>query len=271
MRQKGLYYDSSFLQAHEEKEILSWLETVHPIWENRFSKSNPPPAGESQRKLLRPVYWLGNWQFACLDYYRPPRGIQFRCVEAEPYPPVLKRLIHKIEKLAHQFFSPKEIPAGWTLNTCLINYYGSHIVNEKKNDVARVGEHKDFEPGPVASLSLGERAVFQFVKSRGRGHRSDVVVQQWLENGSLQLFGGERYKDQLFHRVQRVEKKAGFSFPIKVEDFVVRRINFTFRYVPKAHIQPLKNFPPHLRADLKDYVAELAKHSSFFAAQLKNI
>jgi len=230
-----------------------------------------PPKGEVQRQLLRPVYWLGNWQFACLDYYHPPKGIHFRCVEAEPYPAILKKLVNKMEKLAHQFFSKKEVPSGWTLNTCLINYYGSHLGEGKSQDVARVGEHKDFEPGPVASLSLGERAIFQFVKSRGRGHPSDVVVQQWLENGSLQLFGGERYKDHLFHRVQRVEKKAGYTFPIKVDGFVARRINFTFRYVPKAHIQPLTNFPRKVQEDLLVYIKELARHSSFFAGQLKNI
>ena len=43
------------------------------------------------------MYWLGNWQFACLDYYRPPKGVKDRCVRAEPFPPVLQRQVEKIE------------------------------------------------------------------------------------------------------------------------------------------------------------------------------
>ena len=134
-----------------------------------------------------------------------------------------------------------------------------------------MGEHKDFEPGPVASLSLGERAFFQFVESRGKGLPSRVVQQQWLEHGSLQMFGGERYKSRLFHRVQRVEKKGGFDFPIQVENFKTRRINFTFRYVPEKHILRIQDFPVPLREDLLPYLKKLAEHSAFFAEELQKI
>jgi alkylated DNA repair dioxygenase AlkB len=176
-----------------------------------------------------------------------------------------------MEKTVFQQFRPQEIPKGWKLNTCLVNFYGSVFSDGKWKDVARVGEHKDFEPGPVASLSLGEKAIFQFVESRGRGRHSRVVLQQWLEHGSLQMFGGKRYKDQLFHRVQRVEKKSGICFPVSVENFKTRRINFTFRYVPEEHILPLKQFPKPLQEDLLPYMKELAIHSDFFARELKNI
>jgi hypothetical protein len=118
MRHPGLYYDSKFLMESDEKRVLDYLSELHPIWENRYSKHRPPPQGESQRQLLRPVYWLGNWQFACLDYYRPPKGTAFRCVRAEPYPEVLQRLVNKMEKITFQQFRPKEIPKGWKLNTC---------------------------------------------------------------------------------------------------------------------------------------------------------
>jgi hypothetical protein len=72
----GLYYNRFFISRADREEILSWLGTVHPIWENRYSENNPPPEGETQRQLLRPVYWLGNWQFACLNYYHPPKGVK---------------------------------------------------------------------------------------------------------------------------------------------------------------------------------------------------
>ena len=130
--------------------------------------------------------------------------------------------------------------------------------------MARVGEHKDFEPGPVASISFGEKALFQFVKSSGKNNQSQVVLQQWLNDRSLQLFGGEKFKNQLFHRVQRVEKK-GLEFKyLNTTQFKTRRINFTFRYVPDEHVQPLARFPQIQQQDVSKYVTKLSEHSEFW-------
>lgn len=265
----GLFYDSQFVRGKVYTELMNYLQSLHPIWEMRFSKSNPPPEGQPNRRLLRPVYWLGNWQFACLDYYHPPKGIEFRCVEAEPYPRVMASLVEQIQEIVHQNFKPQDIPRGWHLNTCLVNYYGHSITDlGKKDDTARVGEHKDFEPGPVGSISLGERALFQFVKSHGKGAQSQVMLQQWLEDGSLQIFGSDRFKKNLFHRVQRVEKKGSFLFDMPEHQFQTRRINLTFRYVPDEHIQPFVKFPNPLKEDIREYMSELAKHSDFFKSAL---
>ena len=59
----GLYYDPQFVSGEAREQIRAWLSTIHPLWEKRFSPSNPPPPGKEQRQLLRPVYWLGKWQF----------------------------------------------------------------------------------------------------------------------------------------------------------------------------------------------------------------
>lgn len=268
MSKKGLIYIPQFVKPQDKQAILAYLRGLHPIWEMRFSKHNPPPEGNSNRQLLRPVYWLGNWQFACLDYYHPPKGIHNRCVEAESFPPVLAELVQKIENMVHHEFFEKDIPRGWHLNTCLINYYGSKLEDEKKIDVARVGEHRDFEPGPVASISLGEKALFQFVSSKGKQSQSQVILQQWLEDCSLQVFGGDRFKKQLFHRVQRVEKKMKPIEGLHTSNFETRRINFTFRYVPDEHIVEFGKLPKLQRQDVKPYVKELAQHSSFFAGAL---
>jgi alkylated DNA repair dioxygenase AlkB len=267
---RGLHYDASFISKTDRAEILDWLRGLHPIWENRFSNRRPPPPGQEQRRLLRPVYWLGNWQFACLDYYRPPAGVLNRCVRAEPFPPVLARLVTEIESITRRMFlGPPDLPARWHLNTCLVNYYGSRLEGERRVDCARVGEHKDFEPGPVASLSLGERAMFQFVASRGPGAPSQVRFQQWLDDGSLQIFGGARFKRELFHRVQRVDRRAGTRFDLpNVEDFETRRINFTFRYVPDEHVIPFADLPPEPREDVREYVERLAGRSEFFRREL---
>jgi len=261
---QGLYYRKDFLSYSEKKEIIAFLQTLHPIWEMRYSKNNPPPIGKEQRALLRPVYWLGNWQFACLNYYHPPLGTLNRCMFAESYPPVLQKIVDSAQRKVKEIYLAKDIPAGWELNTCLINYYGKKEENGRWIDGARVGEHKDFEPGPVASLSLGERAMFQFVSSVGRNTIAKVVFQQWLEDGSLQIFGGRRWKEELFHRVQRVDKKMQLEIPVSIKDFKVRRINFTFRYVPKKDWVKFKNLPLEQKEDVTPYVTKLANFSAFF-------
>lgn len=264
----GMYYDSGYVTPPDKEAILEWLRTLHPIWEMRYSTKRPLPREKAQRQLLRPVYWLGNWQFACLDYYRPPQRTRNVCVRAETYPPVLQKLVDKAEKIARLKFKRQDVPPGWHLNTCLINFYGDRIQNGKRLDCARVGEHKDFEPGPVASISFGERAFFQFVESRQRMGQSRPVYQQWLDDSSLQLFAGELWKERYFHRVQRVEKKTGFQFPLPVEGFETRRINFTFRYVPDKDIIPWRELPTQPKADVEDYMKELSKGSDFFKAEL---
>ncbi|MDR3606037.1 MAG: alpha-ketoglutarate-dependent dioxygenase AlkB [Oligoflexia bacterium] len=269
----GLYYNRFFVSAADRREILEWLSGIYPIWEYRYSENNPPHPGETQRQLLRPVYWLGNWQFACLNYYHPPKGIHNRCVRAEPFPAPLLKLVKKIEGIARKMYSGRDMPEKWHLNTCLLNFYGSRVIQdedgEKRIDTARVGEHKDFEPGPVASISLGERAMFQFVSSQQRGERDGVVLQQWLDDGSLQIFGSHRWKNQLFHRVQRVDRREGILFPVNVEGFETRRLNFTFRYVPDEHIVPYSSLPAKARDDVRGYMQALAKNSEFFEQELK--
>lgn len=264
----NLIYIKDYILPAEKKQIFDYLQTLYPIWENRYSASNPPPENEPNRQLLRPVYWLGNWQFACLDYYHPPKGLYNRCVEAETYPPIIEKIIRKVENLVREKFDERDIPKNWTLNTCLINYYGYKITETKKIDTARVGEHKDFEPGPIASISFGEKALFQFVKSAGKSQPSQVVLQQWLEDGSLQLFGGEKFKKQLFHRVQRVEDKGIHFSNLNTTFFETRRVNLTFRYVPVDHITSVQALPENLKADVQSYVNELARHSPFWKSAL---
>lgn len=266
-----LIYKPNYISEKEKAEIFAYLQTLYPIWEMRYSKNNPPPENQKQRGLLRPVYWLGNWQFACLNYYHPPKGIYNRCVSAERFPPILLYLIQKIETLIKEHYDPRDIPRGWNLNTCLINYYGDQILeNGKRLDCARVGEHKDFEPGPVASISFGERALIQFVSSKNTESKSTVIVQQWLEDSSLQVFGGDKFKKQLFHRVQRVDNKLDCHFPLQeISNFDTRRINFTFRYVPDEHIIPFSRLPDTAQEDVRGYMEKLAVHSEFFKSQLE--
>ena len=220
-------------------------------------------ANPTQRRLHRPVYWLGNWQFACLGYYHPPHTAE-RCVAAEPFPPVLERWRQRMEALVDERFPLGFVPRDWRLTTCLVNFYGSRLEGERKIDQARVGAHRDFEPGPVGSISLGERALFQFTRPDGT-----VVEQRWLEDRSLALFAGPTWKDRLFHRVQRVDRRQGFALPPEIPGFVTRRVNFTFRYVPPEDIVPYARLSPVARADVVDYVTELARWSAHWEAALR--
>jgi alkylated DNA repair protein (DNA oxidative demethylase) len=261
-------YESGFIDDAANVEIESWLATLRPLWEMRYSTKRPPPSGKAQRPLLRPVYWLGNWQFACLGYYEPPKRIRGVAVQAEVFPPVLARLTAAIERRVRTDFPRNVVPPRWHLNTCLVNFYGDKLEGGKEVDAARVGEHRDFEPGPVASLSLGERARFQFVR---RGARDAPPVRtEWLEDRSLQIFAGPRWKDDLLHRVQRVDDKRSLDLPPKIAGFRTRRVNFTFRYVPDEHVIPFAQLPPPARDDVREYVAELARSSRFFASALSS-
>jgi alkylated DNA repair protein (DNA oxidative demethylase) len=259
-------YVPGYVDDRTRAETMAWLETLRPLWEMRYSTRRPPPPGREQRPLLRPVYWLGSWQFACLDYYRPPRGVHDRCVAAEPFPPPLARMVADIERRVRRQFPERDVPRGWHLNTCLVNFYGSRRVGDRWVDGARVGEHRDFEPGPVASVSLGERALFQFVGRQAAGEAP--VLTQWLDDGSLQVFGGPRWKEHTLHRVQRVDKKLGVELPPAIDGFRTRRINFTFRYVPDDHVVRFQDLGAEARADVAPYVEELARSSAFFRAEL---
>ena len=267
-RAAGLRLVPGFVSAAERSAVVRWLESIRPLWEDRFTDEAARIAG-GQRRLLRPVYWLGAWQFACLDYYRPPHGARDRCVEAEPYPEVLAELVERIEALARETFRGRDLPAGWSLNTCLVNLYGDRVLDGRRIDCARVGEHRDFEPGPVASLSLGERALFDFVTRGKRDDPARILERMWLDDGSLLVFGGDVYKRRTLHRVLRVERKAGTAFDLRVAEFETRRVNLTFRYVPERHIVPYRALPEASRAAVARYVEELARSSRFFARAAK--
>jgi alkylated DNA repair dioxygenase AlkB len=259
---RGLHVQPRWLQPNDRAELLAYLGSLTPLWEQRYSTLRPPPRGEAQRPLLRPVYWLGNWQFACLGYYEPPRRTKDCAVQAEPYPPVLQRVVAAIEARARKHLPAAHFVPGWTLNTCLVNFYGSRAGTGGEVDAARVGDHRDFEPGPVASLSLGEKAIFQFV--RREGSSGTPVRTMPLEDGSLQVFGGPLWKDTLYHRVQRVEDKGTPHLGPPVEGFRTRRINLTFRYVPPRDIVPWAQLGAQARADVEAYVRALGEGSGWW-------
>ena len=183
---------------------------------------------------------------------------------AEPIPSVLTDRVAEIERRTRAAFEPSEIPEGWTLNTCLINFYGLRQHKGRWVDSARVGGHQDYEPGPVASISLGAKARFQFTTQAQGPVEEDVVLEHWLEDRSLLVFGG-RWKDDLFHRVPHVAREGDrHAFDLNVEGFRARRVSFTFRYVPKPHLIPYGKLSAPARSEVRPYIETLAAHAPFF-------
>ena len=89
------------------------------------------------------------------------------------------------------------------------------------------------------------------------------------QDGSLELFGGTRWKEETFHRVQRVDTRAGHRMPPELPDFQTRRVNLTFRYVPDEHVTPFARLSPEAREDVRPYMRTLAEGSAFFRAELE--
>jgi alkylated DNA repair protein (DNA oxidative demethylase) len=264
LRGPGLVWEPKALSAEDRVELGQYLAGLKPLWEQRYSHKRPLPEGQTQRSLLRPVYWLGNWQFACLGYFEPPHKLYDRAVRAETFPPVIERIVERAHQIARKRLPAEHIPRGWRLNTCLINFYGSRKEGQREADLARVGEHFDREPGPVASLSLGERALFQFVRP---GQRNEAPARSlWLEEGGLLVFSGPTWKDGLLHRVLRVEDKARLDMEPRLPDFRIRRINLTFRYVPEEYIRPYASLGATAKGDIAEYVSQLGVNSPHWAA-----
>jgi alkylated DNA repair dioxygenase AlkB len=263
---EGLIYQPNFVAENDRKKLHDWLAGQQPLWENRHHSERQAREGQKRRRLLRPVIWLGGWQFACLNYYRTGHE-RHRVVEAEPFPPVLRRLTDELEEIARKSFDPEHIPDDWHLNTCLINFYGMTRRDETWYDTARVGSHRDHEPGPVGSLSLGSLARFEFTTGRRQGN--DTIVERELEDGSMLLFGTPRFKKKLHHRVTSVASQRGDEFDTEIRDFRLRRVNFTLRYVPPQFIHPYRQLPTAVRTKIEAYIRTLAERSPFFARALR--
>ena len=183
----GLLLEQNYFNSIDYSKWIKWLCSLHPIWESRYLSSttneisNYVFMSDENRKLLRPVYWMGNWQFACLGYFQLPNGTKNRCMRAEPYPDFVQKKIDQIEAKVKATLPPAFIPRKWHLNTLLINYYGSSIDPEtgKKIDQARLGEHKDHEPGPVASLSFGAKHYFNLLVV----HINKQILKLYINSG----------------------------------------------------------------------------------------
>ncbi len=257
----GLSYLPRFITADEGDALIEYFGKVTPIWEQRHRANEHGRSENHNRRLTRPVYWLGAWQFACMGYYAEPHYREDRCLRAEPFPRVMRDVLERLRPTLKRHDDPHDT----VQNSCLINYYGREVGDGPPRDYARLRMHQDHEPGPVVVFSIGQPALLEFVDPE----RADVPeAAVWTRHRSVAIFSGPEFKDRLYHRVTQVRHGKDPAIEDRVEDFETRRVSISFRHVPEALIRDFDELSSRSRAQVRGHVEELAQHSPHFQRQL---
>lgn len=259
----GFSYLPRFITSAEGEALIAYFGKISPVWEQRHREQAHGRSENHSRRLTRPVYWLGAWQFACLGYYAEPHYREDRCVRAEPFPPVMSAILGRLKPtlLTHDpAFS--DVP-----NSCLINYYGRKVGDGPPRDYARLRMHRDGEPGPVVMFSIGQPGLLEFLDP-DRGEAPELAV--WTRHLSVVVLSGPEFKDRLYHRVTRVRTGREPVIASRLKSFEVRRVSVSFRHVPEGLISDYSGLSEKSQASVREHVEELALHSPHFSRQLKS-
>jgi DNA oxidative demethylase len=260
----GFSYLPGFISVAEAETLIEFFAELGPLWEQRHRASQNARPGKHSRRLTRPVYWLGAWQFACLGYYAEPDHLEDRCVRAEPFPPVMQAILDRLRP-AVEAHDPTLAALP---NTCLINYYGREIGEGPPRDYARLRMHRDAEPGPVVMFSIGQPGLLEFVEPETPDEPELAV---WLRHRSISILSGPDFKDRLYHRISEVRSGREPVLGCRLDGFEVRRVSVSFRTVPEAWIVEFGELGAGSRELVRDYVEELARGSEHFAGQLRKL
>ena len=228
-------YEPGFIDARARGEILAWLATLVPLWELRYSTRRPlppgraaapaAPAGVLARQLA--VRVPGLLRAAAAD---PRRRGRRRAVPAGARP------AGRPDRAPR----PRRLPAARRAAALAAQHLPGQLLRRpdrrRPRGRCRAGRRAPrlrARPGRHRCRSASARGS----SSCARGAPDAPPVRtEWLEDGSLQVFGGPRWKDDLLHRVQRVDDKHALDLPPAIAGFRTRRVNFTFRYVPDEHV-----------------------------------
>ncbi len=255
----GFSYHPRFITVEESAELIDYFGSIRPIWEQRHQAGAHPRSGKHNRRLTRPVYWLGAWQFACLGYYAEPDHREDRCVTAEPFPPVMRRILKRLEPILREHDATRGMP-----NSCLINYYGREIKDGPPRDYARLRMHRDGEPGPVVMFSIGQPGLLEFLDPN---RDSTIETSVWTRHRSVNVISGD-FKDRLYHRITEVRHGQEPRLTCRVSDFEARRISVSFRHVPPELIRDYSSLSLERQRAVRELVAQLAQGSEHFRRQL---
>jgi hypothetical protein len=264
IERSGFSYLPRFITADEGDALIAYFGGLMPLWEHRHRNEHHARVGDHSRRLTRPVYWLGAWQFACLGYYAEPDNREDRCVRAEGFPPVMQAILDRLRPVLRTHDDTiDDVP-----NTCLINYYGREVGAGPPRDYARLRMHRDGEPGPVVMFSIGQPGLLEFVDPDNQGETELAV---WTRHRSITILSGPEFKDRLYHRVSQVRHGREPVIHSRLDGFEVRRVSVSFRHVPDELITNFDGLSGGNRAQVRDYVETLAQHSPHFRRQLAQL
>ncbi len=259
----GFTYLPRFMSAREGEALIRYFESLTPIWERRHADAAHSRDGARGRRITRPVYWLGAWQFACLGYYAEPDHREGRCLRGEPFPGSMQTVLERLRPaLTEHDTSEVDEPLP---NTCLINYYGAEIGEGPPRDQARLRMHRDGEPGPVIMFCVGQPGLLEFVDPQ-RPQAPELSI--WTRHRSVVIFSGAEFKERLYHRITRVRFGAEPALRSPLDGFALRRVSVSFRHVPESLIRDFDGLPAAARSLIRPYVEQLATSSRHYAEQL---
>jgi alkylated DNA repair protein (DNA oxidative demethylase) len=263
IEEPGFTYHPHFISKEESDQLIEYFGNLQPLWEQRFRDKEKQRSENHSRRLTRPVYWLGAWQFATLGYYAEPEHREHRCLRAEALPQVMQDILQRSQPIL-EAFHPSDAP-GALPSTCLINYYGREVGKGVPRDYARLRMHRDGEPGPVIMFNIGQAGLLEFLDPE---RSPDPELSLWTRHRSLSILSGPEYKDRLYHRVTQVRTGDKPAMHTKLENFELRRISVSFRHVPEELIEDFSQLPADSQDQIRDYVEELAHGSPHFRSQL---
>ena len=266
IERQGFSYLPQFITKEESEQLLEYFSSVQPLWEQRHTGEESERASKHSRRLTRPVYWLGAWQFACLGYYAEPNYRENRCVRAEPFPEVMQEILNRLQPLIKRDHQGAQGELSQdSPNTCLINYYGRETTNGIPRDYARLRMHRDGEIGPVVMFSLGQAGLLEFLDPE-RSPEPELGV--WTRHRSVSILSGPEFKDRLYHRVSQVRTGELPIMSTSLPQFDLRRVSVSFRHVPEELIVDFADLPNERREKVRAYVASLGEKSTHFREQL---
>ena len=259
----GFSYLPHFISLEEGRALIEYFESLAPIWEHRHAPSQNQRPGMKERRLTRPVYWLGAWQFASLGYFSEPKHREGRCVRGEPFPTTMDVIMERLRPVLEKHETSgvvDDLP-----NTCLINFYGSELGEGPPRDQARLRMHQDGEPGPIVMFCIGQPGLLEFVEA---DNPKEAEFSVWTRHRSVVVFSGERFKDQLYHRITRVKHGGEPSMCSPVDNFSLRRVSVSFRHVPEELICDFDGLPPESQTCVRPFMEQLAATSVHYSRQL---
>jgi alkylated DNA repair protein (DNA oxidative demethylase) len=260
----GFTYSPHFISKDESEELIAYFGSLQPLWEQRFRDTQKERSKDHGRRLTRPVYWLGAWQFATLGYYAEPDHREHRCLRAEGFPQVMADILERCRPMLAENHRRKESEALPT--TCLINYYGREVSEGVHRDYARLRMHRDGEPGPVIMFNIGQAGLLEFLDPE---LSPDPELRLWTRHRSLSILSGPDYKDRLYHRITQVRTGDIPEMHTRLANFELRRISVSFRHVPPELIEEFSELPSSAQEQIRDYVETLAEDSPHYRDQLE--